>query len=177
MKMRWGLTDTTWRCLLSNQDMLLIKSELKLGMTWLYDWCWGRLRALVHTPPFDLGVKMCSSVLPQMNIPFRMNMNTWDFLDILEIWTSRHGVYKTLISIIAAFFVTGSASRRCATAFEVEVAETLSWVWWKSSVPRSMDLILYECWVDSAFEKSYSDDHSIFWKHEIPCSVLTYVYN
>eukprot|EP00434_Breviolum_minutum_P018705 symbB.v1.2.016507.t1/scaffold1211.1/size131413/5 len=28
MKMRWGLTDTTWRCLLSNQDMLLIKSEL-----------------------------------------------------------------------------------------------------------------------------------------------------
>lgn len=35
MKMRWGLTDTTWRCLLSNQDMLLIKSELRLGITWL----------------------------------------------------------------------------------------------------------------------------------------------
>lgn len=35
MKMRWGLTDTTWRCLLSDQDMLLIKSELRLGMTWL----------------------------------------------------------------------------------------------------------------------------------------------
>lgn len=28
MKMRWGLTDTTWRCLLSNGDMLLTRAEL-----------------------------------------------------------------------------------------------------------------------------------------------------